>query len=872
MGIEIIDTIKQKNGGKFPIVSTNDVQGGFHQVDTIAERDSIPQERRKEGMYCYVKEDPSNKHLYQLIDGEWANFNYGYHVGPTPPEDTSLIWINTADEDVDLTLSDDAILAEIRQAIKDNSDKVDSIHYAFTQKLDSGTFKDETTEEGGGEETPSTKGIPEPELPKPPKTIHHICHKRGNKADLPQLLDGEFGICVDVDELWYGYNGKLRRIAGGGSGGAVGTQEYIDLISPNGTKFRVRVTDAGELQIYDAKIDDAEDPDVSEVGRFKGLVINQIYGGGLRDCGDTPISHGFIELYNNTQNDINLKGLSIQYGENGGAWTAFPLRGLVPAFSSFLIRCAQHTPVTNNAVRCKILNYDMSWDIPLTDKGMKVCLKIGTDAIVAANPFKPNGQAEPIPGYIDMIGAGGDDITKTIDGFENRYGQYLSKTKSCHRKDFADKDNNFTDCESIDYMTCDVSVYGPRYSKSGVWDIYYNKLALSTTKPNLININYGVDGNTTRSWSWQSTLTEVGYLRYRERGTSDWTVVESTKRPVQHEHQDGIIHNVTVYNLTPGKHYEYQCGEDGKWSDIYPFEVEDFGTTNLKTPVKMLWTTDQQGWNEWEYSAWRDAFEYIDANEEYNFMLNTGDISQNGGRLFEWLYYYEFAKAGLCTHPHQITCGNNDLIAPEKVDPTAFTYYQCLEGAPADLPSCYDFTIGNIHFISLHSWGYMLSGNIEKQTAWLKRIFNERKNHWNIIIMHVSPYTCVQMAKHQHWIPVFEELKPDAVFCGHNHCYSRSKPILGGQENALEGIYYLMCQATGYKLSGKEGPQEPPKWWYGHCETPGQPTYMMVEFTDEQIDVKSYRVDGIMPLETDNGPLNKVLFDSVTIPHRSRRS
>lgn len=72
MGIEIIDTLVQKNGRKFPLVDSNNISGGFHQVDTMNERDQITTEFRKEGMYCYVKNDESGMHLYQLqSNNEW---------------------------------------------------------------------------------------------------------------------------------------------------------------------------------------------------------------------------------------------------------------------------------------------------------------------------------------------------------------------------------------------------------------------------------------------------------------------------------------------------------------------------------------------------------------------------------------------------------------------------------------------------------------------------------------------------------------------------------------------------------------------------------------------------------------------------------
>ena len=65
MAIENIDTLGQKNNGEFPLVDSNDIKGGFYQVNSIEERDLIPSIRRKEGMLCAVKNDK----LYQLVGG-----------------------------------------------------------------------------------------------------------------------------------------------------------------------------------------------------------------------------------------------------------------------------------------------------------------------------------------------------------------------------------------------------------------------------------------------------------------------------------------------------------------------------------------------------------------------------------------------------------------------------------------------------------------------------------------------------------------------------------------------------------------------------------------------------------------------------------
>ena len=81
MAIEIIDILGQKNNGDFPLVDSNDIRGGFYQVDTIEERNLIPSIRRKEGMLCAVKNDK----MYQLVGGvdnsNWIIFNSGSGSG-----------------------------------------------------------------------------------------------------------------------------------------------------------------------------------------------------------------------------------------------------------------------------------------------------------------------------------------------------------------------------------------------------------------------------------------------------------------------------------------------------------------------------------------------------------------------------------------------------------------------------------------------------------------------------------------------------------------------------------------------------------------------------------------------------------------------
>lgn len=72
----------------------------------------------------------------------------------------------------------------------------------------------------------------------------------------------------------------------------------------------------------------------------KHIITNQVYGG----AEDGYASHSFIELYNPTDEAVDLNGWSIQYKSSvdGGAsdeWQKLELTGWIGAGDYYLVRC-----------------------------------------------------------------------------------------------------------------------------------------------------------------------------------------------------------------------------------------------------------------------------------------------------------------------------------------------------------------------------------------------------------------------------------------------------------------------------------------------------------------------------------------------------
>ena len=212
------------------------------------------------------------------------------------------------------------------------------------------------------------------------------------------------------------------------------------------------------------------------------------------------------------------------------------------------------------------------------------------------------------------------------------------------------------------------------------------------------------------------------------------------------------VHKLIIDNLSEGT-YKYQVGKNEGWSEEYTFEVLSDDTIEKKfnngEDITFIHHSDQQGFNKDEYKAWEYVVEYIMNNKNINpnFSINTGDMTQNGNRINEWLDYYSAGKKlfkfSECMH----TVGNNDLSPvnntvlgdggdDSKLNPKNFDIFFChdLSIEEQDLltiqlknetfrliPSNYSFDYGNCHFICINS---------ELPKTAIMKLFNENADEY----------------------------------------------------------------------------------------------------------------------------------------------
>ena len=583
------------------------------------------------------------------------------------------------------------------------------------------------------------------------------------------------------------------------------------------------------------------------------LCINSIYCGGSYSE-EALCSHNYIELANGSKENINLKGLYLLYTDGkkenasdiGYIWKVLPLEGVIKAGSTFVIRGAQCNSIKSSFI--KVDNYDMEW----LDEGVPIVFNQEPSSfyLCAGDSFQelldnktlnnPWTASVVKTGYVDSCGFGSGSVgegSKTFlvnDDWKKvlfvRW--YMLEPAKQGNKAYASRattslwtyinleknDNN--NGNSIQYYYPDdmKQKFSPKASNLNK-DFFSNKTSFNQNKPNIINITFGRqatdNGNgATRCFNWVSVGYYNEFIEYRKKGTTDWTRLysyikndssNSTAINTFIEYyqrlrwctSSGIwvtTHKRIISNLNAGT-YEYRIGRDNDesyYSNIMQFTV--LANTDVQS-FSYIQTSDQQGFNWAEYTAWKKAAYMINKNEEnYNFTINTGDITQSGNRPNEWLDYYD-GRQYLRDKEEMFSIGNNDLCGHNATELTDgedatskynhinilryFTFeldennpYSFVEWNDNTYPiySVYSFNYGNYHFISLNSEIAIASSKMYKdwesdsyagdktfaQTAnaqienWLLKdlqLWTGQDNPTNcskcIIYMHEMPFTIV---------------------------------------------------------------------------------------------------------------------------------
>ena len=227
--------------------------------------------------------------------------------------------------------------------------------------------------------------------------------------------------------------------------GATG-QFYLADASAVGKKVSVTVTSSVESGSLTASMENAVK---SVAAQRTHLIVNQAYGHGGKE--DGPASHSFIELYNPTSAPVDLSGHELEYQSKDKIET-LTLKGVVPARSSYLVRCA--AAVTKDAV-LMVKAGDQEWDLTVDNKRYSVALKKGGAVVDGLSVNEA-----PVEGSSALTDPEGDTV--------------ISKNKSVRRIGFIDTDDNVSDFETLNFSKLPKALLEgvrPRSVSDGAWGL-----------------------------------------------------------------------------------------------------------------------------------------------------------------------------------------------------------------------------------------------------------------------------------------------------------------------------------------------------------------------------------------------------------------
>lgn len=236
-----------------------------------------------------------------------------------------------------------------------------------------------------------------------------------------------------------------------------------------------------------------------------------------------------------------------------------------------------------------------------------------------------------------------------------------------------------------------------------------DKSKLDMNKPNMVNCSFGLDMYRDRCFNWISAGVYDEYVWLKKESSDSWeykfesytTVGTANEKPESfpaRKEYSKELNNAAyarMINRFPADNTLYTSHKcvvrlkddsttvDDKEKWIYVVGRADINGnpdpdhiseemsftlySDTYTPV-IYQITDQQGFHWVEYQVWAAAanklIEKIKADQSSNIIpviINTGDMTQNGTRINEWLDYYNACFPLLKEYEHNAVVGNNDL-------------------------------------------------------------------------------------------------------------------------------------------------------------------------------------------------------------------
>lgn len=207
------------------------------------------------------------------------------------------------------------------------------------------------------------------------------------------------------------------------------------------------------------------------------LMILQANGHGNNN--NTSTGSGFhksaVELYNNTNSDINLSmGNFYLHIGTGGAWTnVFKLEGTVPARCSFLI--VSNGSGVNTTPRAVLPTANQQADFDISNNAFKIAIMRNRSTLMTVNnPFTDPGLNADV---IDLLGAI-NGSSNSVNASKGSPFTNMSRPRIPRRASLIDTNNN-----SVDYIDVDTRESGNPVSNNDLYKVWPRNSGMGPWNP-----------------------------------------------------------------------------------------------------------------------------------------------------------------------------------------------------------------------------------------------------------------------------------------------------------------------------------------------------------------------------------------------------
>ncbi|MCW3117850.1 MAG: hypothetical protein JWM28_1932 [Chitinophagaceae bacterium] len=287
-------------------------------------------------------------------------------------------------------------------------------------------------------------------------------------------------------------------------------------------------------------------------------------------------------------------------------------------------------------------------------------------------------------------------------------------------------------------------------------------------------------------------------------------------------------HEIRITGLTADTKYYYRFGSSTQalqaGADNYFTTAPPAGT---KRKIRIVAFGDcGKNDNSYQSGTLNSYLNYAGANQAEALLL-LGDNAYNAGTDTEYQTQYFNIYSPNILKNHQLfpSPGNHDYANSSARQSDHTIPYNSIFSNPSAAQSgglasgtevYYAWDWGNIHFLSLDSYGLENSGTTRlydttgAQALWVKQDLAANTRPWVIAYWHHPPFT---MGSHnsdtdaestkmrQNFIRILERLGVDLIICGHSHNYERSyllKGYFGTEASFNPAIHTLSTSSAKY--------------------------------------------------------------------------